>query len=73
MFFLGGGDSGPSESESSTVLDYITKYTSASKVYIMVCIPGRLAQHLFETRVFEPNRIRGLILDEGGKLLKQSY
>jgi ATP-dependent RNA helicase DDX51/DBP6 len=45
----------------------------APKVDILICTPGRLVDHINQTRGFTLDYVRWLVVDEADKLLAQSY
>ncbi|KAK8178119.1 P-loop containing nucleoside triphosphate hydrolase protein [Phyllosticta citrichinensis] len=44
-----------------------------SKVDILVCTPGRLVEHLHQTKGFNLNHVEWLVIDEADRLLDQSF
>ncbi|RBA12203.1 hypothetical protein FPRO05_03653 [Fusarium proliferatum] len=49
------------------VVDYI------SKIDVLICTPGRLVEHMEQTKGFNLDYIRWLVVDEADKLLAQSF
>ncbi|KAF5532831.1 ATP-dependent RNA helicase dbp6 [Fusarium napiforme] len=49
------------------VVDYL------SKIDILICTPGRLVEHMEQTRGFNLDYVRWLVVDEADKLLAQSF
>ncbi|KEY66969.1 hypothetical protein S7711_05089 [Stachybotrys chartarum IBT 7711] len=49
------------------VVDYM------SKVDVLICTPGRLVEHMEQTRGFSFDYVRWLVVDEADKLLAQSF
>ncbi|KAF5545510.1 ATP-dependent RNA helicase dbp6 [Fusarium mexicanum] len=49
------------------VVDYL------SKIDVLICTPGRLVEHMEQTRGFNLDYVRWLVVDEADKLLAQSF
>ncbi|KAF5598171.1 ATP-dependent RNA helicase dbp6 [Fusarium pseudocircinatum] len=49
------------------VVDYL------SKIDVLICTPGRLVEHMEQTRGFSLDYVRWLVVDEADKLLAQSF
>ncbi|KAL7762221.1 hypothetical protein ACKLNR_008756 [Fusarium oxysporum f. sp. zingiberi] len=49
------------------VVDYL------SKIDVLICTPGRLVEHMEQTRGFNMDYVRWLVVDEADKLLAQSF
>ncbi|KAF5686574.1 ATP dependent RNA helicase [Fusarium denticulatum] len=44
-----------------------------SKIDVLICTPGRLVEHMEQTRGFNLDYVRWLVVDEADKLLAQSF
>ena len=51
--------------------DYVEEYSS--KVDILICTPGRLVEHLQETKGFSLEHVEWLVIDEADRLLDESF
>ncbi|KAL9100956.1 MAG: hypothetical protein Q9163_003741 [Psora crenata] len=51
--------------------NYIVEYRS--KIDILVCTPGRLAEHINSTKGFTLHHVRWLVIDEADRLLDESF
>ncbi|KAF5241381.1 hypothetical protein FANTH_9124 [Fusarium anthophilum] len=49
------------------VVDYL------SRIDVLICTPGRLVEHMEQTRGFNLDYVRWLVVDEADKLLAQSF
>ncbi|KAF5629287.1 ATP-dependent RNA helicase dbp6 [Fusarium sp. NRRL 52700] len=49
------------------VVDYL------SKIDVLICTPGRLVEHMEQTKGFNLDYVRWLVVDEADKLLAQSF
>ncbi|KAF5565450.1 ATP-dependent RNA helicase dbp6 [Fusarium phyllophilum] len=55
----------------SHINGYVVDYLS--KIDVLICTPGRLVEHMEQTRGFNLDYIRWLVVDEADKLLAQSF
>jgi ATP-dependent RNA helicase DDX51/DBP6 len=57
--------------EARQAPNHVTKYRS--KVDVLICTPGRLVEHLQNTKGFSLDDIQWLVIDEVDRLLNESY
>ncbi|KAE9403675.1 P-loop containing nucleoside triphosphate hydrolase protein [Gymnopus androsaceus JB14] len=63
-----------SHEQAQLVGDHFTSLQGgSSKIDILICTPGRLMDHLKETRNFSLQHLRFLVIDEADRLLAQSF
>ncbi|KAK7525805.1 P-loop containing nucleoside triphosphate hydrolase protein [Phyllosticta citriasiana] len=63
------------EDNCEDVLDVLPGHVPEyeSKVDILICTPGRLVEHLHQTKGFNLNHVDWLVIDEADRLLDQSF
>ncbi|KAF4449150.1 hypothetical protein F53441_7546 [Fusarium austroafricanum] len=68
---LGGLGMEDADPRLSHMNGYVVDYLS--KIDVLICTPGRLVEHLEQTRGFSLDYVRWLVVDEADKLLAQSF
>ncbi|WKT39637.1 hypothetical protein QSH57_001456 [Fusarium oxysporum f. sp. vasinfectum] len=64
-------DMGDTDPRLSHMNGYVVDYLS--KIDVLICTPGRLVEHMEQTRGFNLDYVRWLVVDEADKLLAQSF
>ncbi|EWG36649.1 hypothetical protein FVEG_00579 [Fusarium verticillioides 7600] len=64
-------DKGDTDPRLSHMNGYVVDYLS--KIDVLICTPGRLVEHMEQTRGFNLDYVRWLVVDEADKLLAQSF